>query len=117
MCRVFIFAKANNDHPDPSLDWTRFKRGDVVEVLEDGKFGGQSVETDPLFYIVEVPGVPVSDLVALKLGREDPTGEFYPQLTTNRLDLDALIADHGNMQLTREELLVYRKTLPQVRRR
>lgn len=38
MCSVLIFTKPDNDHEDPTLDWQKFKCGDVVDISEFDNF-------------------------------------------------------------------------------
>lgn len=38
MCSVLIFIKPDNDHDDPSLDWRKFKAGDVIDISEFDNF-------------------------------------------------------------------------------
>lgn len=95
MCRLFVFAKADNDHPDPDQDHLKFKRGDVIDILPDGMHGGREAETSELFRIIEIPGLAVDNLVSLLMGDEpDDRSADHPRLRVNRLDLDALEASH-----------------------
>jgi hypothetical protein len=94
MCRLFVFARADNVSSDPEIDAQKFKRGHVVEVLEDGRHGGVEAETSGLFEIIELPGEPAAKYRYLLSGdpRPDP-GEAqatYPRWRINVLDLDAL---------------------------
>ena len=107
MCRLIVFNKANNDHPDPDLDWTKFKRGDVIDVLEDGVEAGKAVENDPLFHIIEMPGTPAAEMRALTMGDPIEEGDSeHPRLRANRLDLDAI----GDKP-TKADVLAHRRTI------
>ena len=98
MCRVVVFAKVNNDHSDPRQDWKKFKRGDVIDVYEDGFYLGNDVERPgpdviDLFHIIEVPGVPAKDLkwLAAQEPETEFNGEVAPfRIRMNKLDLEAL---------------------------
>lgn len=97
MARIVVFAKPDNTHDDPIVDARKYKRGDVVTVLEDGQEVGREVEKSDWFRVVEVPGAKASEFSYL-CGC-DP--EFHDDLTfanesqfprkrVQRVDLDAI---------------------------
>ncbi len=97
MCRLFVFNSATNVSVDKALDQQKFKLGHVIDVLEDGQFGGNEVEgpkATGLFQIVEMPGVPAAKSTYLLSG--DPTPDplapktVYPRLRINIMDIAAL---------------------------
>lgn len=113
MCRLFVFAKADNDHPDPELDWTKFKAGDVIDILEDGQHGGAEAETSGLFHIVELPGVPAAEFHSLLLGDEGHTPTHYQRLRSNRLDLPGIRRAKPS---DKKGLLAHRTTTVRIKR-
>ena len=97
MCRLFVFNSDTNTSADKALDALKFKLGHVIDVLEDGQFGGNDVEglkASGLFQIVEMPGVPAekyrylcdSDPVPLSTAQRTT----YPRLRINIMDVAAL---------------------------
>lgn len=101
MARIIVWAKPDNDHPDPVIDAQKFKRGMVVDVLEDGQEAGADVEKGAWWRIVEAPGS-ASDYANLlgmdpefrdqrQFGKLNP----FPRKRVNALDLDALEAAAG----------------------
>lgn len=116
MCRLFVFAKTNNLHPDPALDWTKFKRGDVIDILEDGQHGGNEAENSDIFRIIELPGVPASALKSLIMGDPVEEGSLdFPRLRANRINLDALEAGaRPREKITKDvaAVLAVRSTVP-----
>ncbi len=98
MCRLFVFNSATNTSPDKALDQQKFKLGHVIEVLEDGQFGGNEVEgpkATGLFQIVEMPGVPAAKYYYLLSGDptpnpKDPPPTVYPRLRINIMDIATL---------------------------
>ncbi len=97
MCRLFVFNSATNTSKDPALDAQKFKLGHVIEVLEDGQFGGNEVEgknATGLFQVVEIPGVPAAKYYYLL--SSDPIlnplapKTTYPRLRINVLDVTTL---------------------------
>lgn len=115
MCRLFVFAKADNDHPDPDLDWTKFKRGDVIDILEDGVFGGNEAEKSGLFRIIEIPDVPVKEMLGLVMGDPVQEGDTdHPRWRANRLDLDAIeggAKPAEPVMATKDDVLAVRSTV------
>lgn len=99
MCSILIFAKPDNDHPDPDLDHTKFKRGMVVEVHEnDDFFWGNDIHGKTAlgwWRVVVVPGAKAADFAALAMGDHPlKEGPEHPRLRANILDLDAIEASH-----------------------
>lgn len=99
MCSIVIFAKADNDHPDPNLDHLKFKRGDVIDISDDdAMFWGHDVHGNtPLgwFRVVVLPGVAAKDLQSLLMGDPMQLGDKDPpRLRANRINLDGLEAKH-----------------------
>lgn len=101
MARIVVWAKPDNDHPDPVIDAQKFKRGMVVDVLEDGQEAGKDVEQGAWWRVVEAPG-PAADYAHLlgmdpefrdqrQFGKLNP----FPRKRVNALDLDALEASVG----------------------
>lgn len=95
MASVLVFAKPDNIHPDPNLDWTKFKRGDVIEARdEDNFFWGNDIHgPKPLGWwrVIALPGVPASAVQSLVVGDPVPQGQIAPyRLRVNKIDLDAL---------------------------
>ena len=60
-----LVMRQNKTHPDPDKD-TRgsYKLGDVVVVKEDGHEWGKeehpATSTNPMFFLVKIPGIPAS---------------------------------------------------------
>lgn len=105
MCSVVIFAKPDNDHPDPALDWTKFKRGDVIDINDDDNFfWGSHVQGDNAlgwWNVIVVPGVAANDIISLCMG--DPIPFVLPALyriRVNSIDLDGLLASPSQAQST-----------------
>lgn len=99
MCSIVIFAKPDNDHPDPDLDHHKFKRGDVIDISDDdAMFWGHDVHGKTAlgwWRVVVLPGVAAKDLQSLVMGDAAQLGDKDPpRLRSNRIDLDALEALH-----------------------
>lgn len=100
MCSVLIFAKPDNDHPDPKLDWTKFKRGDVIAARDDDNFfWGNDIQGPKALgwcRVVILPGVAASELGTL-MGEEVlsyPAPDNAPRkLRSVKVDLDAIEAE------------------------
>lgn len=94
MCTVVIFIKPNNDHPDPSQDWRKFKLGDVIDVLEseDGIVGMDVSGPRALgwFATIIVPSVPASDLISLCTQDVDDGTDQPRRLRVNKIDVPGL---------------------------
>jgi hypothetical protein len=94
MCSILIFAKPDNDHPDPSLDWQKFKRGYVIDIHDSDDFywGNdiQGAEALGWWRVVVVPGAPASALQSLTAGDVPPNPVGAYRLRTNKIDLDIL---------------------------
>ncbi len=97
MARLIVWAKPDNDHPDPVVNARKFKRGMVVDVLEDGQHAGNDVEKGDWWRIVEVPGEPAASFASLL--QADPkftkldlflSEAQYPRKRVSVLDLDAI---------------------------
>lgn len=92
MCELLVLS-VNKVNADPYLDAKQYKRGDVVCVKPDGWGWGRQELANPLFRIIKVPGVSVSQASGF-LGPEldsDPTNPS--QMLRPRafsLDLDAV---------------------------
>jgi hypothetical protein len=102
MARVVVWAKRDNDHPDPLVDARKYKAGMVVVILEDGQPAGQMVDKSDWFRIIEMPGVPASDLGYLVEAdplpedmKNFPTLKVFPRKRITVLDLDAIEAAAG----------------------
>lgn len=99
MCTLFVFAKADNDHPDPKIDAAKYKVGHVIDVLdEDDASGGLEVDGKNAlgwWTKVVIPGVPAAKYRYLCDGDPtprpgDPAPTTYPRLRINVLDLAAV---------------------------
>ena len=97
MCSLLIFAKPDNDHPDKSLDWKRFKRGDVIDVRDDDDFfWGTDIQGPKAlgwWRVIVLPGVAASDVIGLALSGpkvDDFAFDSPYLLRANKVDLDAL---------------------------
>lgn len=104
MARVIVWAKPDNDNPDSVVNARKFKRGMVVDVLEDGQHAGNDVEKGDWWRIVEVPGEPASSF--LHLLQSDPkfkdpklfvSEAQFPRKRVTTLDLDAIEAGAGKL--------------------
>lgn len=125
MCRIVVWAKPGNDHPDPLIDARKFKRGMVVDILEDGQEAGKEIESGSWWRIIEVPGEPASQFGDLLGGDPEFNSELFaalnplPRKRVQRLDLDAIESAAGAKQagpitLTRSAVTVLAK--PSLRR-
>ena len=99
MCSIVVFAKADNIHPDPKLQWQKFGRGDVIDMSEDDNcFWGNDVQGPNAlgwWRVIVLPGVPTAKVRGLLspeiLGRQ-ALDSAPRKLRANKLDLDALEA-------------------------
>lgn len=96
MCSLLIFAKPDNNHPDPTLDWQKFKRGDVIDSRDDDNFfWGNDIQGPKAlgwWRVVVIPGVPAKDFLGLQMG-DDPSlinPKMPIRLRINKIDVDAL---------------------------
>lgn len=96
MARIIVWAKPDNDNADPLLDACKFKRGMVVDILEDGQEAGRDVEAGAWWRIIEAPGPAAlyEDLLGsdpeFKDGKLFPTLNPLPRKRVQALDLDAI---------------------------
>lgn len=97
MCSFIAFAKDGNDHPDPKLDWTKFKLGDVIDGRDDDEFfwGHEINGKNPtgLLRVMVIPGMPWAQMSFLL--DADPEVSFQEskprRLRVNKVDLSALV--------------------------
>lgn len=92
MCNLLVFALANNVHPDPSLQWTKFARGYVVDVREDNEEMHYYAGDPGVFRIISMPGVPASQMQSLAMGDAVPLTANPYRLRVNSINLDILEA-------------------------
>lgn len=82
MCSILIFIKPDNDHPDPSLDWQRFKVGDVIDIAEADDFHwGDDIQGPGAlgwWTVVVVPNVQKAQLEYLLESGVTPFGSIAP---------------------------------------
>lgn len=71
----FLIRAFDTHDPDPERDLFAYKMGHVISVQKDGHVWG-SKECLPVFWIVKVPGLAVSDALEYAKALEDLTG--YP---------------------------------------
>lgn len=97
MCSILIFAKPDNDHPDPTLDWQKFKRGDVVDIHEDDNFfwGNDIVGPNALGWwrVLVLPGVPKASMMGLLTEEKRSVLELDTSpryLRANKVNIDAI---------------------------
>jgi hypothetical protein len=61
MCNVLVFIKPDNEHDDPKQDWSKYKAGDVVDIVEKDKLHWGAAVEGPAslgwWRAVSVPGV------------------------------------------------------------
>jgi len=123
MCSVLIFAKPDNNHPDPTLDWQKFKRGYVVDVRDpDDFFWGDDIQGSKAlgwWRVVLVPGTPASELQSLTGGDPPPEPAAPCRLRVNKIDLDALergkkLKKTDILTVTAKDLLALRSLVPAV---
>lgn len=101
MAQIIVWAKADNASADPIKDARKFKRGMVVDVLEDGADVGKDVAASPWWRVVDAPG-PASDYAHL-LGSDPAFADHrqfanynpFPRKRVNVVNLDALEASVG----------------------
>jgi hypothetical protein len=95
MARLIVFAKPDNDHPDPELNAAKFKRGDVVDVLPDGVDPGRDImgqgdqNLAGWWRVIDVPGLTAEEAQTFLSHQNDADG-IVPRKRLNGLDLDAL---------------------------
>ena len=98
MARLVVWAKPDETHSDQAHAARKYKRGMVVDILEDGQFAGKDVEEGAWWRILEVPG-PRSDWTNL-LGADPQffdnksfgSKPSFPAKRINMVDLDAVEA-------------------------
>lgn len=82
MCNVLVFIKPDNEHDDAKLDWSKFKAGDVVDIVEKDKFPwGAAVEGPTAlgwWRSVVVPGVQKAHLAHLLESGPLPFASLLP---------------------------------------
>lgn len=100
MCSVLIFAKPDNNHSDPKLDWQKFKRGDVIDMKDDDNFfWGNDIHgaNGPGWWrVVILPGVRVSEIKSLMSSEvlKYPALDTAPRkIRAIKIDLDAIEAE------------------------
>ena len=64
MCELLVIV-TDKTNADPYLDAKCYKRGDVVTVHPDGHIWGSGELINPLFRILKMPGLPVTDALSL----------------------------------------------------
>ncbi len=91
MCRLFVW----NDPVAAAVSLVnRYQVGHVIDVLEDGQFGGEDVEgknATGQFQVIELPGVPAAKYQYLCSG-DNPElvpATVHPRLRINILDMTA----------------------------
>lgn len=95
MCEIALLI---NDiiSEDPINDSKMLKRGDVIEVLEDGANWGRMALTNPNFRMIKLEGISISEAMVLKAS-EMPTDSLQvsrmlrPRMFTLDLDHPSLI--------------------------
>lgn len=108
MSSLLVFAKPDNIHPDPTQDWRKFKRGDVIDVNDDDNFfwGTDIQGKDALGWwrIVVLPGVPASQVLSMLFGDNmDPLNPDQPiRLRINQVNLDGL--EQGQVLKTTDQV-------------
>lgn len=94
MASMVIFAKPDNIHPDPKLDWTKFKRGDVIDIRDDDNFyWGEAVQGPQAlnwWRVVTVPNTPAAALLSLAAGDSPSADGSAYRLRINSINLDML---------------------------
>lgn len=85
MARIIVRG-IDNTTKKTDLAHLCYKRGDIVEVLEDGEDAGSRV-VPPKFYIIEVPDVPAEKLKYLK--EQETTPEYEKTLETGEKVMQA----------------------------
>lgn len=90
MCNLLVFALASNIHPDPSLQWTKFQRGYVIDVREDSEEMHYYAGDVGLFRIIAMPGVSAAQMSALAMGDAVPLTANPYRVRVNSINLDTL---------------------------
>lgn len=86
MCELLI-RNINNIHPDPEKDLMSYKRGDIVEVRDDGSPYG-TAELSNRFRILKLPGVPKEEYKNLYQREEiEPLKNVIPKSAKGRMRL------------------------------
>jgi len=100
MCEILVLA-LDKVSDDPYLDAKQYKRGDVVAIRPDGWLWGKQELVNPLFRIIKVPRVTVSQASAF-LGPELDTDPTNPskmlRLRAFKLDLEGLPGVVANLE-------------------
>lgn len=104
MCSILIFIKPdNNNNLDPTMDWKKFKAGDVIDINEDdGFYWGEDIQGPNAlgwWKVVVVPGVQKVQLAYLL------ASETLPYVSLEPLSPDEVRHQKRNFAVSSLELL------------
>lgn len=103
MCSLLVF-NLPNIHPDPTQQWTKFTTGDVIEVQDDDNFQWGAAVQGPKalgwWHVVQIPGVPAAQLVALAMGASPPIPPAPYLLRTQTINVQGLLAAAQSANVT-----------------
>lgn len=91
MARLCVRIKPNGNNVNPELDKWRTQLGDVVCIVEDGHVFSERELNCGQYRFIDVPGVPVEDLLLLVLPSID-ANEQSSSIRDLALDFSALIS-------------------------
>lgn len=98
MARLIFWAKPDTAHPDGVLvDAGAYKRGMLVDVLEDGADPGRDVVNLPWFRVIDAPGTRAQYTQFLAEMPPDIDPQKIPLRREWRVDLDAIEAAAGKL--------------------
>ncbi len=120
MCNVLVFIKPDNEHDDPKKDWSKFKAGDVVDIVEKDKFPWGAAIQGPKalgwWKVVVIPGVRKEKLAHLLESGPMPFVSLLPLSpvdTKHQKRLWALDVAQLKPSMTLDELLAAAFQKPQ----
>lgn len=79
MCRLLVCTTDHINHKTGTSTDDKWKRGDVVEVFEDGREFGKGFDNNPSFRIIEIPGASVAEYI----GKTSPDTDFFTDPFSN----------------------------------
>lgn len=69
MARLLVFTAVLVDHPRPEMRAHQYKPGMIISIIEDGQAFG-ALDVGPHSRVIEMPGIPASDLSDLHKPQE-----------------------------------------------
>ena len=72
MARLLVYAAATPPHPEERRAPAKYRRGDVIKIVEDHIRMGAEEENGALFRVVEIPGMNALDRRIVALVSRDP---------------------------------------------